>query len=222
MVYHFAKFVYVRDLDQMRTAHEAAVRCLDAALPHLDPPGERIEMPFEGSTIYGILRKPAGAAPHPVVIMVPGLDSTKEELRSTEQLFLERGLATFSVDGPGQGEAEYDLPIRPDWEVPGRTFVDALVRATTSTPTASASGGSASAGTTHPDSPAATSGSRRRQPMRPLLFRRKLGCASRSDPRDVHGPVALDRRGRRPRLGADADDGRPHLGLAVPHVGRRG
>jgi 2,6-dihydroxypseudooxynicotine hydrolase len=59
--------------------------------------------------------------------MVPGLDSAKEELRSTEQLFLERGLATFSVDGPGQGEAEYDLPIRPDWEVPGRAFVDALV-----------------------------------------------------------------------------------------------
>ena len=25
----------------------------------------------------------------------------------------------FAVDGPGQGEAEYDLPIRPDWEVPG-------------------------------------------------------------------------------------------------------
>jgi len=86
-----------------------------------------VGMPFEGSTIYGILRKPAGQAPHPAVILVPGLDSTKEELRATEDLFLARGLATFSVDGPGQGEAEYDLPIRPDWEVPGRAFVDALV-----------------------------------------------------------------------------------------------
>ena len=64
--------------------------------------------------------------PHPVVVMVPGLDSTKEEFRSTEALFLERGLATFSVDGPGQGEAEYDLPIRGDWEVPGQAFVDAV------------------------------------------------------------------------------------------------
>src|ERR1700752_3644261 len=127
VVYHFAKFVYVRDLRQMRAAHEAAVRCLDAALPHLDPPGERIEMPFEGSTMYGILRKPDRRPPHPTVICVPGLDSTKEELRATEQLFLERGLGTFSVDGPGQGEAEYDLPIRADWEVPGRVFVDALV-----------------------------------------------------------------------------------------------
>jgi len=127
VVYHFAKFVYVRDLVQMRAAHQAAIRCLDAALPYLDPPGERIEMPFEGSTIYGILRKPEGRSRHPTVICVPGLDSTKEELRATEQLFLERGLATFSVDGPGQGEAEYDLPIRADWEVPGRALVDALV-----------------------------------------------------------------------------------------------
>jgi dipeptidyl aminopeptidase/acylaminoacyl peptidase len=127
VVYHFAKFVFVRDLVQMRAAHDAAVRCLDAALPHLDPPGERIEIPFEGSTIYGILRQPHDRAPHPAVICVPGLDSAKEELRATEDLFLERGLATFSVDGPGQGEAEYDLPIRADWEVPGRAFVDTLV-----------------------------------------------------------------------------------------------
>ena len=127
VTYHFAKFVFVRDLSQMRAAHEAAVRCLVAALPHLDPPGERIEIPFEGAKIYGVLRKPAGGGRHPVVILVPGLDSTKEEFKATEDVFLERGLATFSVDGPGQGEAEYDLPIRPDWEVPGRAFVDALV-----------------------------------------------------------------------------------------------
>lgn len=127
VVYHFAKFVYVRDMEQMSAAHRAAVWCLDAALPYLDPPGERIEMPFDGAAMYGILRKPHGPAPHPTVICVPGLDSTKEELRATEQLFLERGLATFSVDGPGQGEAEYDLPIRADWEVPGQAFVDTLI-----------------------------------------------------------------------------------------------
>ncbi|MCW2840197.1 MAG: protein of unknown function hydrolase family protein [Aeromicrobium sp.] len=127
VTYHFAKFVFVRHPEQMRRAHEAAVRCLEAALPHLDPPGERLEIPFDGAAIFGVLRKPAGPGPHPAVILVPGLDSTKEEFKATEDLFLERGLATFSVDGPGQGEAEYALSIRPDWEVPGRAFVDALV-----------------------------------------------------------------------------------------------
>ena len=124
--YHFAKFVFVEDLDQMRQAHASAVRCLMQALPYLDPPGERIEIPFENGRIVGVLRLPAGRGPHPAVLMVPGLDSTKEEFRSTEELFLRRGLATLSIDGPGQGEAEYDLPIRGDWELPGSAVLDWL------------------------------------------------------------------------------------------------
>ena len=124
--YHFGKFLFVDHLEQMRAAHERAVVCLTEALPFLDPPGERIEIPFEGARLVGVLRRPHGAAPYPLVIMLAGLDSTKEEFRSTEALFLERGLATFSVDGPGQGEAEYDLPICAAWEVPGRAVVEAV------------------------------------------------------------------------------------------------
>ena len=41
-------------------------------------------------------------------------------------LFLERGVATFSVDGPGQGESEYDTAIRGDWEEPGAAILDTL------------------------------------------------------------------------------------------------
>ena len=118
--FHFAKFVFVDDRDQMRAAHMKAVRCLTDALPHLDPPGERHEIEFESATLVGILRRPRNDQAVPAVILVPGLDSTKEEFGVTERLFLERGLATFSVDGPGQGEAEYDLAIRGDWEVPVR------------------------------------------------------------------------------------------------------
>src|SRR5215831_4745957 len=124
--YHFAKFLFVNDLAQMRAAHMKAVACLTRALPFLDPPGRRIEIPFEESHLVGVLRLPAGEGPHPLMIMIPGLDSAKEELRSTEELFLERGIATFSVDGPGQGEAEYDLAIRGDWEVPGSAIIDCL------------------------------------------------------------------------------------------------
>jgi 2,6-dihydroxypseudooxynicotine hydrolase len=78
----------------------------------------------------GVLRLPAqdqyGAGPHPAIVLVPGLDSAKEEFRSTEALFLERGVATFSVDGPGQGESEYDTAIRGDWEEPGAAILDTL------------------------------------------------------------------------------------------------
>lgn len=129
--YHFAKFMFVDDIDQMRAAHMAAVKCLDEALPFLDPPGERVEIPFDGSMIAGILRRPAPSElskPQPLVVLIPGLDSAKEEFRATEDLFLSRGLATLSIDGPGQGEAEYDLPIRADWEVPGSAVIDAVTQ----------------------------------------------------------------------------------------------
>ena len=124
--YHFAKFFWVHDIDEMRTTHARAVACLMDSLEYLDPPGKRVEIAFESGVIVGVLRLPRGEGPHPVVILLPGLDSAKEELRPTEQLFCDRGLATFVIDGPGQGEAEYDLPNRPDWEVPGAAVVDAL------------------------------------------------------------------------------------------------
>jgi dipeptidyl aminopeptidase/acylaminoacyl peptidase len=124
--FHFAKFVFVDDLDQMKEAHRRAVVCLNDALPYLDPPGERHEIDFEGSALVGVLRRPGPDGSWPAVVLISGLDSTKEEFRATEALFLERGMATFSMDGPGQGEAEYDLAIRGDWEVPGAAIVEHL------------------------------------------------------------------------------------------------
>ncbi|MGN6794757.1 MAG: alpha/beta hydrolase family protein [Streptosporangiaceae bacterium] len=126
--YHFAKFMFVNDLSQMRSAHMMAVRSAGDALAMLDPPGEHIEIPFDGAAIAAVFRRPPGAGPHPAVILIPGLDSAKEEFRPTEDVFLSRGIATVSVDGPGQGESEYDLAIRPDWEVPGRAIIDAVTR----------------------------------------------------------------------------------------------
>jgi 2,6-dihydroxypseudooxynicotine hydrolase len=115
--YHFAKFLFVHDVPQMRAAHMRAVECRRLALPHIRPPGERVAVPYQGRSLYGILRKPPGAARPPVVVMAPGLDSAKEEMDAYEQPFLARGMATLAFDGPGQGEAEYDFAIRGDYEV---------------------------------------------------------------------------------------------------------
>jgi dipeptidyl aminopeptidase/acylaminoacyl peptidase len=60
------------------------------------------------------------------VVLIPGLDSTKEEFFLLENLFLERGMATASLDGPGQGEAGYASTIRPDYEVAVAALLDAL------------------------------------------------------------------------------------------------
>jgi 2,6-dihydroxypseudooxynicotine hydrolase len=122
--YHFAKFVFVRDVAQMRAAHMKAVECRKLALPHLRPAGEYVRIPYQGKSLAGVLRRPAGAARPPIVVMCMGLDSAKEEMDSYESLFLARGLATLSFDGPGQGESEYDIPIRGDYEVAVKAVVD--------------------------------------------------------------------------------------------------
>jgi pimeloyl-ACP methyl ester carboxylesterase len=59
-------------------------------------------------------------------MLIPGLDSTKEEFFFLEQSFLDRGLATVSVDGPGQGETGLALPIRHDYETALAPLLDLL------------------------------------------------------------------------------------------------
>jgi dipeptidyl aminopeptidase/acylaminoacyl peptidase len=122
--YHFGKFLFVHDIPQMRAAHMKAVACRTLALAHLRPPGERVEMPYQGRWLAGILRKPAGVDRAPVVVMAMGLDSAKEEADCYEQPLLARGMATLSFDGPGQGEAEYDFAIRGDYEVAVAAVID--------------------------------------------------------------------------------------------------
>jgi 2,6-dihydroxypseudooxynicotine hydrolase len=132
--YHFGKFLAVHDIAEMRAAHMKAVECRQLALPHQRPPAVRVEIPYKGKFLAGFLRLPASssqsAVKPPVLIMVPGLDSAKEELEAYELPFLARGMATLMVDGPGQGEAEYDFPIRGDYEVPVKAMVDWVMKRT--------------------------------------------------------------------------------------------
>ncbi len=122
--YHFAKFVFVLDIDEMRAAHMKAVECRRLALPLLRPAGEYVRIPFGAESFACVLRLPAGIERPPIVVMCMGLDSAKEEMDSYESLFLARGLGTLSFDGPGQGESEYAIPIRGDYEVAVRGVVD--------------------------------------------------------------------------------------------------
>ncbi|GAB7544008.1 alpha/beta hydrolase family protein [Cupriavidus sp. 8B] len=122
--YHFAKFLFVQDPAQLRAAHVKAIECKQLAIPYLRPPARRVEIPFEGGVLAGFLRLPPGTVKPPVMVMIPGLDSAKEEIEPYELPFLARGIATLMVDGPGIGEAEYDFPIRGDYEVPVKSIID--------------------------------------------------------------------------------------------------
>jgi pimeloyl-ACP methyl ester carboxylesterase len=124
--YHFAKFVWVLDREKSRGAADRAVDALRRAHAHLDPAAERLEAPLDGGRVVANLRRPPDGDRPPLVVLIPGLDSTKEEFLRFEQFFLDRGMATLSMDGPGQGECGYDVPIRPDYEVGLVAALDAL------------------------------------------------------------------------------------------------
>ncbi len=126
LCYHFAKFVWMVDMDKYRATADKAVESLYAAHKHLDPTAERLELPFAGVTMVGNLRRPANHRRPPLVILLPGLDSTKEEFFNWEKVFLKRGLATLSLDGPGQGETGYNSFIRPDYEAAVTVTLDSL------------------------------------------------------------------------------------------------
>ena len=124
--YHFAKFVWMVDHDRHRQAADRAVAALRRAHALLDPTAERLELPFDGATMVATLRRPPGGGRAPLVLLLPGLDSTKEEFFNWERVFLDRGMATLSLDGPGQGETGYATHIRPDYEVAVAAALDAL------------------------------------------------------------------------------------------------
>src|ERR1700716_2930694 len=124
--YHLGKFLWFEDRALHDELRQRTVATYAKAMPHLDPPGRRVEVPFEVAVIPGILRAPRGVSRPPLVIMVPGLDSVKEELFAMENDFLRRGLATLTIDGPGQGENSARFPIRGDWSTVVTPLLDHL------------------------------------------------------------------------------------------------
>jgi 2,6-dihydroxypseudooxynicotine hydrolase len=126
LCYHFAKFVWIVDMAKYRAASDKAIAALYKAHRYLDPAAERIEIPFDGATMAANLRKPHGIDRPPLVILLPGLDSTKEEFFYWEDVFLKRGLAALSLDGPGQGETGYSTHLRADYETAVAALLDKL------------------------------------------------------------------------------------------------
>jgi dienelactone hydrolase len=124
--FHFAKFVWVLDAERSRAAADRAVESMRKAHELLGTGAKRIEASLDGGHVVANLRVPAAEDRPPLVVLIPGLDSTKEEFMRLEDVFLERGMATASLDGPGQGESGYELPIRPDYEVAVAALLDSL------------------------------------------------------------------------------------------------
>lgn len=84
------------------------VDCYNKYIEFAPRPIERVEIPFEGGVLPGFLvlpHKPADGEKFPCAIGIDGMDGSKEIMCSMYgDKFLERGMAQFIYDGPGQGE----------------------------------------------------------------------------------------------------------------------
>lgn len=127
MCYHYAEFLWSHDPGNREAGQHRKVALYREAAPLLDPPAQRFDLPLDCLTIPGYLRLPRGQAGRvPVIVFLGGLESTKEENYLFENRCLQRGLATFTFDGPGQGEMYFQAKLRLDFHQFTSAVVDWL------------------------------------------------------------------------------------------------
>ena len=129
LCFHVGQVVAFHNPDQKRALQAKKEAAFRKAAPLLLPPAERLEIEHENITLPGYLRLPAaGGGPFGCVLLVPGLDSTKEDFISLSEMCVRRGLAAFAYDGPGQGEVRQNAALREGYESSILSVFEALAQ----------------------------------------------------------------------------------------------
>jgi len=107
--------------------------CYDKFIKYAGRPIERVELPYQGKAITALLHLPPktkGNEKVPCVLYIPGMDGVKEDNPMHNDPLLERGIAVFAIDGPGQGETrERGVKCNAsNYEDAGRLACDYLVK----------------------------------------------------------------------------------------------
>ncbi|MET8545421.1 VC0807 family protein [Kitasatospora sp. NPDC004799] len=123
-------------LASARPADEPAVfaemrACWHRAGDLLDPPVQRLRIPYEDIGLPAYLLTPPGRPERrPTLVLVNGSDAQSIDLYCFgARAAVERGWNALVLEGPGQGSLlfEHGIPFRPDWEHVVRPVVDHLL-----------------------------------------------------------------------------------------------
>jgi esterase FrsA len=109
-LFHFAQWP-VPNSDMKKQAYAKAVDAYTAHARLLDPPTEKIEIPFEDGPIVAYLRLPANPRPAPLVFVISGLDSRKETVSETYNQIIPHGVGYIAVDSPGTGQSPFRVGV---------------------------------------------------------------------------------------------------------------
>lgn len=78
--------------------------CMDRIIASAAPAIERVEVPWNGTSIAGLLHLAPEPASAPTVLFLPGMDMSKEVFPDPDDNpFSKRGMNLLCIDGPGQG-----------------------------------------------------------------------------------------------------------------------
>lgn len=108
-------------------------QCWEHVVDLSPAPGERLEIPYEDTTLKGYFFRAPDAQPHerrPLVIMNNGSDGATSAMWGHGGAAAgERGYHWMTFDGPGQQYALYEqgIPFRHDWEAVLTPVVDAMI-----------------------------------------------------------------------------------------------
>lgn len=129
LAYHVGQVVAFHAPARKAQLQAMKVAAFREAAPLLTPSAERMEVPFRNAKLPGYLRLPSGARGRlPCAVLVPGLDSTKEDFITVSEMCVRRGMASFTFDGPGQGEFRATMPLTEGYEACIAAVVDMLTR----------------------------------------------------------------------------------------------
>ena len=115
MCYHVAHFVTDTDPRTVRALKAAGVAAFGQAVPRIMRETRRVLIGWRASQLPGYLAKPLdsnGAAP--LVVILNGATTTKEETILWKDRFLAHGVAMLSLDWPGTGETAQSHLLSPD------------------------------------------------------------------------------------------------------------
>jgi hypothetical protein len=120
------------DPSRLLPTWKAHRECFDEAASRFDPPFEKVEIPYENTTLPGYLFKVDDSGrSRPLLILNNGSDGTVTDMYlQGGAAALERGYNALTYDGPGQGAALFlqGLYFRPDWEKVVTPVVDFALR----------------------------------------------------------------------------------------------
>ena len=129
--YYYSAERFIAPGEEKLAIYRKALHCYQSAMARLHPDIERVEVPYENTSLPAWFVKGRGLGRRPTVVLFDGMDNAKEMSVIFAGLdFAKRGINTLAIDGPGQSEPLRlrNIPTRHDYEaagIPAYNFVAA-------------------------------------------------------------------------------------------------